>query len=195
MPTVSGINWAAVAGLLAIGTVLGSVVMWIFRSGKKEAGQAQRIEQIATVLREIEGMRQDYRTLHAVVERLVARDEARSPYFDELQRSLAIAAHKPSPSHAKKDRLLEELQALTLTKEREDELKAILQAEIDDPEIPVALSLNIVSEAEKLRIGSEVNAARLLLATIPIVKASNLVKDKAAMHVIQDKLSEEPPGR
>lgn len=185
MPTITGINWAAVAGLLALGTIIGGIVGWIFKRGKRD-------ERIDSLIGAVAEMRSDDIELHKVVARLVARDEARSPYFDELQRSLATSIHKPSPLHAKMDRLLEELQALTLTPERRDELKALIRVEIDNPEIAIALSLSVVSDEEKLRIQNDVNELGLLLATMPIVLAKQVAKDKIAMQTVKDALSEEP---
>jgi hypothetical protein len=158
-------NLALVLAVAAI--VTGPIVAIAFSLyiRRQDGGQEDRAE----LLRQIGELR-------AIVGDLASKDKTRTPYFDELQRSLASDRHRPSPEHAEMDRLLEELQALTLTPARRTVLEKMLQAEIDDPEVPVALSLKVVSDDEKLRIQDGVDNARLLLATMPKVLAGQKAK-------------------
>jgi hypothetical protein len=133
--------------------------------------------------------------LEKAVADLVSKDHTRSPYFDELQRSLATIKHHPGPEHAEMDKLLEQLQGLTITSIGRARLEEILQAEIDDPEVPIALALKIISPQEKVRIQAVVDDARLLLATMPKVVAAQKAVDVIAAKDAKKELERDEPNR
>ena len=121
---------------------------------------------------------------------LKTKDQVRAPFFDDLQRSLAVSGHRPSPAHARKDALLEKLTSKTLTLVERQELMAMAQAEIDNPEVAIALGLGVISDVEKLVIEQNVNEARLLLAVIPMARAEQKARDVRAEDVVRQGLAD-----
>jgi hypothetical protein len=120
---------------------------------------------------------------------LAAKADTREPYFAGLQTLMATDRHRPSAEHAEMDAMLEELEAGTLTDERRQGLENYLQAQIDDPEIPQALALQVVSIEEKARIQGGVINARLLLAVMPKVLADQQAAARRSEVDVKDALT------
>jgi hypothetical protein len=170
-----------IAGI-TFGPLFGAgLTLYVRRKDTNRAVITKLAEEIASKnSAELKKFQESIEAIALLVNELKTTDRNRTPYFDELQRSLASGAHRPSLEHQEKDRLLEELQALTLSPERRARLEQMLQAEIDDPEVPQALALKIISVEERLRIQREVNEARMLLATMPLVVADTEARARQA---------------
>jgi hypothetical protein len=138
--------------------------------------ERHRREEFERLVADQKALRDAQGLIATTVTMLATKDEVRAPYFEQLQRDSATAGHHPTKP--RKDELLVKLTGWTANTAELEELKHIAEAERDNPEVAVALSLSIISTEEKLAIQQTVNQAALLLALMPMALAERQKKDR-----------------